>query len=457
MSEPLPDDPHRVPPQTTPVWQSELLLSGGVVVALLQLPPLIDAAAHWWRPRIDDSLLQVLVYAQLYARLVVTSLGIAFVLHLAIRGWWIAEVGLQSIFPGGTNLDHTGGGPNTRRLRQELFRPSAERIESADNLATLVFISGTALATMSIAVGVLTMLTAILAAALGWALGTPEHSIDYMVTGFAILFLPSIAATLLDQLCGRWIGTESAFARLLRTLIRSGELLMLTRIWSPMLLTLVGSARTAWRGWLAGGLVYTVLIFMVALQMGGNLSAERLFPGSTPFPLEPSALRLDARHYARERLGRDRYAVLPFVDARIITSDWLALTVPLDSLRDRALLEERCPQADTAADATAGEDAAVRAATREQRHAALRDCLDQLRPVHLNGERVPAHRAQFHRDPRGELPALLYMIPIAELPAERHLLTVGRTPEPERPYGRQRGDDPVGTPWTIPFWRQPER
>lgn len=455
MSEPqLPDDPHRVPPQTTPVWQTELLLSGGAVVALLQLPPLIDAAALWWRPRIDDSLLQVLVYAQLYARLVVASLGFAFVLHLAIRGWWIAEVGLQSIFPAGANLDHAGGGPNTRRLRQELFRPSAERIESADNLATLVFVSGTALATMSIAVGVVTMLMATLAAALGWALGTPERSVDYMVGGLVILFMPGIVATLLDQVFGRWIGTEGNFARLLRALIRSGELLMLTRIWSPMMLTLVGGARTAWRGWLAGSLVYALLLLIVAVQMGGSLSSQRLYAGSTPYPSEPSALRLDARHYARERLGRDRYSVLPHVAARVIKSDWLALTVPLDSRYDSALLAERCPQlASTPVDVEpSADEAAV-----ERRHAALRDCLDQLRPVHLNGQRVAADRAQFHRELRGELPALLYMIPIADLAAERHLLTVGRTPEPTRRTERHREESETDTPWTIPFWRQPER
>lgn len=455
MSEPLPtDDPHRVPAQTTPVWQTELLLSGGVVVALLQLPPLIDAAALWWQPRIDDSLLQVLTYAQLYARLVVISLGFAFVLHLAIRGWWIAEVGLHSIFPAGTNLNHTGGGPNTRRLREELFRPSPERIESADNLATLVFVSGTALATMSIAVGVITLLMAIMATTLGWALGTPEHSVDYLVGGFVVLFLPGIVGTLVDQLFGRWIGTEGRLARILRALIRSGELLMLTRIWSPMLLTLVGSARTAWRGWLAGTLVYALLLLLVAVQMGGSLSAERLYAGSTPYPRETSALRLDARHYARERQGRDRYAVQPFVDARVIQSDWLALTVPLDSRRDADLLEERCPAPASSPTSDEGADAA---AASEQQHARLRDCLDELRPVHLNGQRVPAHRAQFHRDPRGALPALLYMIPIADLPAERHLLTVGRTPEPTRRAERYRTADASDPPWTIPFWRQPER
>lgn len=458
MTETLPpDDPHRVPSQTTPVWQTELLLSGGVVVALLQLPPLIDAAALWWRPRIDESLLQVLIYAQLYARLVVVSLGFAFVLHLTIRGWWIAEVGLQSIFPAGTNLDQTGGGPNTRRLRQELFRPSAERIEAADNTATLVFVSGTALATMSVAVGVITLLMTTMATALAWALGTPDRSIDYMVAGFVVLFLPAIGASLVDQLFGRWIGTEGKVARIVRALIRSGELLMLTRIWSPMTLTLVGSARTAWRGWLAGGLVYAVLLLVVALQMGGNLSAERLFPGSTPFPGEASPLRLDARHYARERLGRDRYAVMPFVEARVIESDWLALTVPMDSRRDRALLEERCPLPDPPAAASDAQEAAARAAATERQHALLRDCLDRLRPVHLNGQRVSADRAQFHRDLRGELPALLYMIPIADLAAERHLLTIGRTPEPQRRSDRSRDDNAGDGPWTIPFWRQPDR
>lgn len=454
MSEPqLPDDPHRVPAQTTPVWQTELLLSGGVVVALLQLPPLIDATALWWQPRIDSSLLQVLVYAQLYARLVVASLGIAFVLHLAIRGWWIAEVGLQSIFPAGLSHERSGGGPNIRLLRQSMARPASVRIEAADNLATLVFISGTVIAAMSVSIGLITLTMAAGAAALGWALGTPERSMDFLMIAFAILFLPSMVATLIDQAFGRKIGTVGRVPTLLRALIRFSEWIALSRIWSPMLLTLVGSARTTARGWVLGTTLYFALLSIVGMQIAGGLSLHRLFPGTTVFPREQSALLLDSRHYANQRRDKERYAVLPYLPARIITSDWLALTVPLDSRRDAALLAERCPPSRSdATEAAMPDDAAV-----ERQHAHLRDCLDQLRPVHLNGVRVPASRALFHRETLAELPALLYMIPIAELAADRHVLTVGRTPEPASRADHPPDEQPTDTPWTIPFWRQPER
>jgi hypothetical protein len=450
----LPDDPHRVPPQTTPVWQTELLLSGGVVVALLQLPPLIDAAALWWRPRIDHSLLQVLIYAHLYARLVVTSLSFAFVLHLAIRGWWIAEVGLNSIFPAGLNIERSGGGPNTRLVRQSQARPASERIEAADNFATLVFIGGTAIAAMSVAIGLITLTLAGGAAALSWALGAPERSIDFMMVAFGVLFVPSMLATLIDQTFGRHIGTEGRFPALLRALIRFSEVIVLSRIWSPMLLTLVGSARTTARGWVLGTMLYLVLLGVVGLQIAGGLSLHQLFPGTTAFPREAGALLLDSRHYANQRRDKERYSTLPYLPARVIASDWLALTVPLDSRRDAALLAERCTDLQAGAGA---ETSRTSAAAIDAHHARLRVCLDQLRPVHLNGTRIPSSRAQFHRDTLAELPALLYMIPIAELPAERHVLTVGHTPEPTLRPERHREDDPTDAAWTIPFWRQPER
>lgn len=456
MSEPLPTgDPHRVPPQTTPVWQTELLLSGGVVFALLQMPPLIDATASWWRPRLDESLLQVIVYAQLYARLVVASLGFAFVLHLAIRGWWIAEVGLNSIFPAGPNLERSVTGPNARRLRAEMLRPSAERIESADNFATLVFVAGSAMAAMSVAVGIVTLSLAAAAAGLGWILGTPERSVDYMIAAFLILFLPGMLATLVDQVFGRWIGTESQLAALIRALIRSGELLLMSRIWSPMLLTLVGSARTAWRGWTVASLVYFCLLSLIVVQIAGGSSLQRLFPGTTAFPGEASPLVLDSRHYADQRRGSERFALQPYLASRLVESDWLALTVPLDPRRDAALLAARCPDLiPTHAAGQASADPVEQAI--ETRHQRLRDCLDQLRPVQLNGQRVPATRAQFYRTEKGDLPALLYMIPIEALPAERHQIRIGRpaVPDGARP---ERATADESDFWTIPFWRQPER
>lgn len=455
MSELPSGDPHRVPPQTTPVWQTELLLSGGVVFALLQLPPLIDATASWWRPRLDESLLQVIVYAQLYARLVVASLGFAFVLHLAIRGWWIAEVGLNSIFPAGPNLERSVSGPNARRLRAEMLRPSAERIESADNFATLVFVAGSAMAAMSVAVGVVTLSLAAAAAGLGWILGTPERSVDYMVAAFLIIFLPGMLATLLDQAFGRWIGTETRLAALIRALIRSGELLLMSRIWSPMLLTLIGSARTAWRGWTVASLVYFCLLSLIAVQIAGGSAVQRLFPGTTVFPGEPSPLVLDSRHYADQRRGTERFSLQPYLASRLVESDWLALTVPLDPRRDTVLLQERCPDL---VSGRAAEKAPIDTADQavESRHLRLRDCLDQLRPVQLNGQRVPATRAQFYRTEKGDLPALLYMIPIEALAAERHQIRVGRPASPEG-ASSERASPHGADDWTIPFWRQPER
>jgi hypothetical protein len=49
-----PTSPFAVPRQTTPVWESETLLSIGLVIGLMQFPPLLDALLLWGTVRLGS-------------------------------------------------------------------------------------------------------------------------------------------------------------------------------------------------------------------------------------------------------------------------------------------------------------------------------------------------------------------------------------------------------------------
>lgn len=79
-------------------WEVELLISGGAVFSLFQIP---DAFIQWLRS------LRILVDFPGFSILLITgTLGIkiltnGFILHLILRAWWLALVCLNYIFPAG--------------------------------------------------------------------------------------------------------------------------------------------------------------------------------------------------------------------------------------------------------------------------------------------------------------------------------------------------------------------
>jgi hypothetical protein len=140
---PADEDAHAVPRQTTPAWESELLLSIGLVVGLLQIPAVLDARFDSASARAADPWLSQIMYAYLYAKVAVYGLVGTFVVHLLARGYWVALLGLRSVFPGGVRWDGLPRlGPIARGLAQRESVPLPRLIEQVDNFASGVFAFG---------------------------------------------------------------------------------------------------------------------------------------------------------------------------------------------------------------------------------------------------------------------------------------------------------------------------
>ena len=115
------DDGKRVPKWLERIqqnsWEPEILLSGFVVVGLLQLPAYIRQAAAFFRAEVLGNNLAGLFSGLQIA--VYTLVG-GLIIHLFLRGVWIGYVGLSYAFPRGIN--------GAKLKLQPRFQASVDRI-----------------------------------------------------------------------------------------------------------------------------------------------------------------------------------------------------------------------------------------------------------------------------------------------------------------------------------------
>ena len=154
------DGREQLPEKTTPTWEMELLVSGATIFGLLQLPDLLDRGYFRAMNLMPDTYSAPLMYLWLYSKVAVVSLVITFLAHLCLRGYWVAIVGMNSVYPGGIRWDRFELGPleRERLTTQAPAQQIAEAIERADNRATRVFGGGVSVAMLFLTLGTLALL-----------------------------------------------------------------------------------------------------------------------------------------------------------------------------------------------------------------------------------------------------------------------------------------------------------
>jgi hypothetical protein len=95
----------------TKTYDIELLISGALVFGLSSAPAEIDRLFDRWGPRLDGVASPALTYLYLYAQMIVYSMLVTFVGHLLLRGYWIALLGLESVWSDGWKWDQLKIGP----------------------------------------------------------------------------------------------------------------------------------------------------------------------------------------------------------------------------------------------------------------------------------------------------------------------------------------------------------
>jgi hypothetical protein len=431
------DTPIALPKRTTPTWETELLLSGATVFALFQAAQALLAWAAYLLPRLDGGLLFIASMLYTYGQGGVVLLAMTFSVHLMLRAYWVAMVGIDSVFPAGLRIDQVRAGPIAKALLLERWQDMATAIERADNRATVVFAVGVSMAMVLIPVSMTVLLMFAISYAIAWAIGDVLQVSGVMFAVMAAWFAPFMLVTMVDKQWGARLVPGSRGHRACMAVQRFYSRVGMGRDFNPMV-TIFSSNIGERKGQM---IVFAVLLAAMLSSMAGlALSRQSLGVGSYgafPDVRRGMAASSDGRHYASAH-GASFEPAAPFIPDLVATGHYLRLVVPYVPNAYGHLLRQCDATLVEAGDGIAGE--------RDRRQKLLR-CLADGFTVSLNGTPITL-TPDWYTDPGRDLRGLLYMVPIRGLAQGRHELQV--LPRPEAPP--EDGEDPE-QPFVIPFWR----
>jgi hypothetical protein len=435
-----PDGRDALPRHTTPTWEMELLLSGATVFGLMQLPALLDAGLVALMPRFERDTGVLIMLPFVYLKSAVQILIVTFLLHLMLRGYWTALVGLRSVYPGGVDWAGLRWGPHYAELMRRRFAALPDLVEKADNRASQVFGFGIGFALALLAPLVLVGVTSVVAWGLHRLLGTASWRMPWYAL-MALLVVPYVAVAGFDRLFGKRLAPGSRAGRVLSAML--GFYLSIGfRSFANYPVMLFMSRYGKRRG---GVMLMLAMFLLVSASMLGQLwdrlGGEVGQYGALSIAEAGRSRTVLPEHYADQRSRHGTLSPMPYIDSMVVRGDYLRLFIPYRPTRDNPALRRRCPQV---LDAPVGEDAAGDSAA----IAATLDCLALLYPIALDGIVIADPQFDLGDDRDTGLRGLLAMIRVADLPPGRHELEIRRPPDPARAT-----DDPREVPYLIPFWR----
>ncbi len=434
-STPPPGTP-TLPARTTPTWEMELLVSGATVFGLMQLPALVDRYLFGLFNVGPVEMAGLALPLWFYIQFVLYVLIATFILHLCLRGYWVALVGMHSVYPQGVRWDRLLAklpAYQARQARDEI--PSMDTVvEAADNRATKVFGLGFALAGVMVPPIVLvsaTLLVLLLTSALGVELG--DLSLLLLGVAFLVIMLPFGALIAWDKKHGANTRPDSPAGRRLAGAYRFYSRFGFSRALNP-LLTLYSSQEGGLRTFLLAlmaGLVMMVVLGVQAVgpRLGLDIGDYRGLP-------EDRAARsnvIHPLHYASQRGDAALLMPPPYIPDPVVRGPYLRLFIPYLPQRHNPALKRTCPKA-LADDSEAGPRARL-------------DCLARLHALSIDGQPVDVP-FDAGEDPATGHRGLVAMIPMRGLAPGRHELQVKPAVHPDRLE-----EEEANRPFRILFWR----
>ncbi|PZO05360.1 MAG: hypothetical protein DCF27_13955 [Lysobacteraceae bacterium] len=430
-----PDDAHTLPKRTTPTWDMELLLSGATVFALFQGAQAMMAGGAYLLPRLQGDLLVLaeMLFTYGYGGLIL--LALTFALHLVIRAYWVAMIGMNSVYPNGIKLDALNAGPLAKSLLTRRGRSMEDRIERADNGATIVFGIGVSIVLVLVPVALVVTVMLGFLTLVGWLTGQQEKMTWLIVALMAAVFVPYMVLTTVDKRRGDRLAPGSLGYRLTLAGLEFYSRIGLSRA-SNTLVTVFSSNIGERRG---QAIIFTViLVAMLSSTAGLFLSQKDLGMGSFgafPDPRRGMPSSVDGRAYASSH-EPDWSPTSPYLSDPVVSGSYLRLVVPyVPSLHGH--LMEKCASAPEAR----------LSAEEGPRREALRSCFTRQLQVQLDGEKVTLV-PEWYTEPVRDLRGLLYMVPVRDLAKGRHEVSVFALPSKEL-----KADEDPPQREVIPFWR----
>ena len=437
--------PHE--PKVRP-WELELLISGAVVFSLVQLPPVVDGAFERALAHTGEGSFSAVFLLYTYVKLILFTLIGGFVLHLAMRAYWVGLIGLETVFPRGVNWRGVNYGPVVVETYRERVGRLQPHIDRADRFCSVLFPLAFTLVVVFLYSIVLVGGTSALALAISRVFLDGrgyDTTLLVLILSFGIVPMLTWAA---DRTLGPRVKPGSPTHRVLRRLAVATYYVNAMPVYGTVLLTLVSNTSKRARYPVIWGLM---LLLFVAF-FGSVLVREGVVRvGEVRYvPEDAGPYGVQAEHYENQRRRGELYDRVPAIQAEVVREPYVRLFIPYSARRHGEAFPDRCPGM-----RPLSRGAFLRLGTApppdSARVAAVLACWRRLQPVTLNGlEITPDFR--FYTHPRTGIHGIVAHLPTAGLPRGENLLVVGPAPRTREDEAarRRRGRPPQ--PHYIPFW-----
>jgi hypothetical protein len=425
-----------LPTQVSAAWELELLISGAVTFALLQLPSVIEELRALLLPVFGGTRAGqiVVMMAAVYAKSALYTLIVAFVVNLAARAYWVGLVGLHSVYPNGPRWERLRMGPVFTDLYRQRSASLPAVIARVDNFASVIF----SFAFLVVVWVVGSVLSVGLFGGIAWLVSRALFGGRYVLalaSAFALLLLgPGMIAGYVDKRRGD--RPDSAARERLHRWARYTARVTGVELYGPIFFTLtsnVGRNRMV-------GLAYATMIGALAFSMGERILRDGVVgPGGPTFvPDDPDVRAVHAEHYESLVTPRPGDRVIT-IQSDVIDGPYVRLFIPFRDARHAAAMRS-CPGASAAAPSPGADSG---------RAARVLGCLTALHAVRLDGVPIAEPGFRFYRHPVSGVHGMLAYLPVGALAAGPHAVLV--QPVPQLPEERERGRP--NPPVEIPFWR----
>ena len=428
-------------------WELELLISGALVFALMQVPGHLDR--YWDRIIFDvgPAGFTAVLLTHIYVRAIVVVLIVAFLLNLGARAYWVGLVGLDSVFPQGIRWERSKFGPMSREFYRTRVPDTRRMIDLLDNFCSITFSFAFVMVVVFVLGGMGALAGSTLLFVIARGLGVEEHAPRAVVIALLALALALSMVSVLD----RWFGERLEGTRtgaVLRRLVHAVSILQVVPLYGTTFMTLVTNLRSR----IALPLIYAIM-FGVILFVFSDLVAEEVeITGERFLPANMAAAGVSYNHYESQRMADSRPRAAPSIQSDMVREPYVRLRIPYLARRDTEAIERLCPDAIPLVSGALvlnpdrepiPDDAAMRT---------VLDCIASYRDIRLNGEPIDLPH-EFFREPRHGVEGTVVYIPVADLPAGQHLITVNQTPRWEDGAARDAPPREPHPPFRIPFWR----
>jgi len=445
------------------IWELELVISGAVIVALFQIPQLIDRLYEGLALHLSNEIHMLPFMFYYIGKLILYPLIMTFMLHFFLRGFWVGLIGLKSVFPDGVKWEKLKLPPLQERFLKEESRDLDGVMDLVDRLSSTLFSILFLLVITFLWMGALFLCCVPIAMAINSQFGS-EWKFNWILIGtfyamLIIIFSGSGLGTIYDKHLQKHpekLGKHPKLEAAVSFLYRFANVMSLSFINVPIITTFRSNLK---KGTAIAGFFF-LLIFFPAIFLTSFLLSKGIlnFDSYHFFPNQKSEWEVRSIHYDNLREHHELLDV-PSIQSDIIEASFVKLFIPFQVHKDNRLIEEYCP------DLKAYRNEGFSWATTyeaEEHNDELITCIRDIYQVELNGTPLNDVRFLLYTHPKSKVRGILGYIPIERAQPGQNLLhiqkkttTASREEAQESPSEQRRLKGK--TNWYIPFWATGEQ